>query len=113
MTIVVYQNGSQISSEIHFVTMSPWSTTVKYKLHEIDGANFDIVHITGKNSPTTTLTGVCRRTSSNCSILEGMKGNTLTIVHSEEGSKSGVCVSLSSDSESGTWVTFSMMVINQ
>lgn len=113
MTITVFMGGSQISSEIHFVTMSPWSSSVKYKKHEIDGANFDIVHITGKNSPITTLTGVCRRTSSNCSILENMKGSTLTIVHSEEGTKSGVCISLDPGSDSGIWVTFSMTVINQ
>jgi len=111
--IAVSKDGSPISSEIRFVTMSPWTSTVKYKRHEVDGANYDIVHVTGLNSPTTSITGVCRRTASNVAILEGMKGATLSITHSEEGTRSGICVSLSTDSESGIWVTFNMMVICQ
>jgi len=112
--ITVSMNGSTISSDIHFVSMTPWTPTVKYKLHEIDGADFDILHLTGKNSATTTLTGVCVRSAANIAILNGMRGSTLTVTHSQEGTRSGVCVTLSpAESAGGTYITFSMFLINQ
>ena len=111
MTIAVSIAGTPVSSEIRFSTKSPWTSSLKYRQHEIDGANYDIIHTMGRNSATCTLTGICKRTAANLAILESMKGKALTINHSIEGTSAGICLSLTPASTGEIYITFSAHVV--
>jgi hypothetical protein len=115
MTIIVQRNGSQVSSAIHFIAMSPWTARPKTTEHEIQGADYDIIYHRGMKSKSCTLTGYCSRTAANLNILERLKdGSTLTITHSVEGTRSGICTSLvPTPMKGGVFVTFSMTVVEQ
>lgn len=115
MTITVKKNNTAVSSDIKFTAMSPWSSQPKITEHEIQGADYDILYHRGRKSAVCTLSGYCARTSTNIAILEGLKdGSTITIIHDVEGTKSGICTSLTTSSErGGLFVTFSMTVVNQ
>ncbi len=104
--IIVKINGVQVSSAIRFASMSPWTSSLKYRQHEIDGANYDIVHTMGRNSATCSLTGICSRTAANLAILENMKGKVLSVESTVDGTRSGICLSLTPASVSEIYLTF-------
>jgi len=115
MTITVKKNNTTVSSDIKFTAMSPWQAQPKITEHEIQGANYDILYHRGRKSAVCTLSGYCARTSSNISILEGLKdGSTITVIHDVEGTNSGICTSLTiAPEKGGMFVTFSMTVVKQ
>lgn len=115
MTIAVLKNGIAVSSAIRFMAMSPWDKAPKIVKHDIDGANFDIIHHGGMHSATCTLTGYCQRTAANVAILNGLKdGSTLTVTHDVEGTRSGICTALTpTASGGGLYVNFSMTIVEQ
>lgn len=113
MTITVQLNGTTVSG-ITWYTMTPWSATVKYLQHEIDGADYDVYHVTGLNSPTATLTGVYRRSTTNDATVESLKGQTLTITDQTGTTRSGICLDATPNLGSGgLFVTVSMTVVEQ
>lgn len=112
--ITVSMNGTPIPSAIMFSAMTPWTATLKYGRHEIDGANYDKYVVKGRNSRTATITGVCRRTAANIGILDAMRGSMVTVSHSEEGSRTGLCLSVTpAESTGGLYLTFTMTVAEQ
>lgn len=115
MTITVKKNSTTVSSNIKFMTMTPWQAQPKITEHEIEGANYDILYHRGTKSKSCTLTGYCSRTSSNAAILEGLKdGSEITVTHSEEGTHYGLCTSLTqTTTKGGLFITFSMTVVEQ
>ncbi len=115
MTITVTKSGTAVSSDIHFMAMSPWSQTPKITTHDIEGANFDILYHRGMHSASCTLSGYCPRTAANVAILNGLQdGSTISITHDVEGTRSGICTSLQQAAAGGgMFVTFSMTVVEQ
>lgn len=112
MTITVQRGGSTIQG-ITWVTMDPLSPRLKYKQHEIDGADYDVYHVTGTNSPTTTLVGVYQRNSTNNATMRSLPGSTLTVNHPVDGTISGLlCLECSpSVSSGGMFVTISLTLV--
>ena len=113
MSIIVLNEGVAVPNTIKFVSMQPWNANIKLTEHDIDGAHGDVLYFRGRNSATVTITGYCQRNPANLAILDGLKdGSKLTITHSLEGTKVGMCTSLSK-TPAGTFVTFSMTVMEQ
>lgn len=112
MTITVQRNGTTVSG-ITWVSMDPLVPNLKYKQHEIDGADYDIYHPTGTNSPTTTLVGVYRRNAANNQTMRSLPGSTLTVIHPTDGTVSDLlCLQCSpSVSSGGLFVTVSLTLV--
>lgn len=112
MTITVQRGGTTIQG-IRWVTMNPLSAQLKYTKHEIDGADYDIYHVKGSNSPTTTLVGVYERSPTNNTTAESLKGSTLTVIHPTDGTISGLlCLGCDpSVSNGGLYVTISLTLV--
>ncbi len=112
MSISVKVNGSYTSG-ITWVSMSPLVSSLKYRQHEIDGADYDVYHVTGKNSPTCTLVGVYARSSSLDATMRSLPGSTLTVYHPLDGTVSDlVCLSCTpAVSQGGCFVTVSLTLV--
>lgn len=113
MAITVRMNGSTVSG-VTWYTMTPWASTVKYLTHEITGADYDVIHVTGLNSASTTVTGYYQRTSTNESRVESMAGQTVSITGPSGTTRSGIVTDIQSALASGgLYVTVSMTVVEQ
>ncbi len=112
MTISVKINGGYVSG-IQWVSMSPLVSNLKYKQHEIDGASYDVYHVTGRNSPTCTLVGVYARSSSLDSTMQSLPGSTLTVTHPLDGTVDDLlCLSCTpAVSQGGCFVTISLTLV--
>lgn len=112
MTITVQRGGTTLQG-IRWVTMDPLSSRLKYKQHEIDGADYDIYHVTGSNSPTTTLVGVYERNATNNTLMRSLPGSTLTVIHPTDGTVSGLlCLECNpAVSSGGMFVTVSLTLV--
>jgi hypothetical protein len=116
MTISVTRNGTAVSSEIRFLTCSPWDAQPRITQHEIDGADGDILYYRGRRSASCTLTGYCRYTSANAAILQNLKNGARIGVKADGDSsyRYGICTSLSpAKTQGGLFIQFSMTVVEQ
>jgi len=115
MTITISINGTPVSNEIHFTSMSPWFGQPKTVKHVIDGANYDQIIHTGKNSKSTTIKGYCKRNAANLTELDTLvSGELITVTHSVEGTHNGIVTALQpTESGGGLFVSFSMTVVEQ
>ncbi len=104
-----------VPDSIIFTEMQPWKGQAKTITHAIDGADFDIIFHTGRKSRSTTIKGYCKRSAENLAILDTLdNGDLLTIEHSVEGTRHGICTALQTTATSGgLFVTFSMTVVEQ
>lgn len=113
--ITIRKNGTQISSDIKFTSMTPWNATPKTSTHEIDGADYDIIIYKGLKSATTGINGYCKRTATNLGILNDLKdGSLIEIEHSIDGIRYGIVTALTPQpTAGGGFITFSMTVVEQ
>lgn len=114
MTITVKVNGSTITG-ITWTRMSPLVSNAKYKQHEIDGANYDIYHVTGRNSATCTLEGVYARSSTLNAKMKTFPGSVFGVTHPIDGTIDDLlCLSCTpSVSPGGLFVTISLTLVEQ
>ena len=101
------------ATEPTWVSLTPWYSTLKYVQHELDGADYDVYYVTGKNSATCTLTGIYRRSEDNDACMARLVGATLSISHPVGGDSAGLCIACSPAlSSGGLWVTVSMTLVS-